>query len=87
MCLRDDPNVDDVHRRGLIVYFVEDPDAARVQPVHARGAPRDRIRRRGIAEPDPTVADENGAIILDAEEMARVIEKFRTYGKQPPLEQ
>jgi hypothetical protein len=24
--LGDDPNVDDVHRRRLIVYFVEDPD-------------------------------------------------------------
>jgi L-fuculose-phosphate aldolase len=26
-------------------------------------------------------------IILDADEMDRVIEKFRSYGKQPPLEQ
>jgi hypothetical protein len=36
--LADDPNVDDVHRRRLVVYFVEDPDVARVQPVHAGGA-------------------------------------------------
>lgn len=28
--LSDDPNVDDVHRRRLIVYFVEDADVARV---------------------------------------------------------
>jgi hypothetical protein len=28
--LGDDPNVDDVHRRRLIVYFVEDPDVTRV---------------------------------------------------------
>ncbi len=28
--LGDDPNVDDVHRRRLIVYFVEDPDVARM---------------------------------------------------------
>jgi len=46
--LGDDPNVDDVHRRCLIVYFVKDPDVARVQPVHACGAPRDRTRRIGL---------------------------------------
>src|SRR5215471_17213024 len=46
--LGDDPNVDDVNRRRLIVYFVEDPDVARGEPVHARGAPRDRIRRIGL---------------------------------------
>jgi hypothetical protein len=28
--LGEDPNVDDVHRGRLIVYFVEDPDVARM---------------------------------------------------------
>ena len=46
--LGDDPNVDDVHRRRLIVYFVKDTDVTRVQSVHACGAPRDRTRRIGL---------------------------------------
>jgi len=43
--LGNDSNVDDVHRRCLMVYFVKDSDVARVQPAHACGAPRDRTRR------------------------------------------
>jgi hypothetical protein len=39
----DDPDVDDVHRGCLIIDFVEDPDVARVQPVHVCGTLRDRV--------------------------------------------
>jgi hypothetical protein len=37
------PMFDDVNRCRLIIDLVQDPDIARMQPVDACGAPRDRI--------------------------------------------
>jgi hypothetical protein len=41
----DDPDVDDVYRRRLIINFVQDADVTRVQPVDARATPGDHARR------------------------------------------